>query len=199
MEETITKEILKKLMKIKGETRGSSIKGDLEYIVFREGKEGLKQFEEEMERIGYPIKYKEIEAMGFYKIGLEAITFLVMKKLFDFHEEDFVRMGEFNSKVSIILRLFIKYFASLDLLLKQAPKIWRDSYTVGDLKITEVNEEKRYVIVRLENFYHHPLHCFTVKGYMYSIIKMIKKGSVTCQETKCVHKGDKYHEFLLEW
>ena len=76
MEETITKEIAQKLMETKGETRGMSIKGDLEYVLYKKGKEGLKKIEDEMARLGYPIKYKKMKSMKFYPIGLEALNFL---------------------------------------------------------------------------------------------------------------------------
>ncbi|GAI52915.1 unnamed protein product, partial [marine sediment metagenome] len=31
------------------------------------------------------------------------------------------------------------------------------------------------------------------------IIQMIVGSKVTSEETKCVHRGDEYHEFLLKW
>ncbi len=199
MEEIITKEIVQELMKIKGETRGASMKGDLEYVLHKEGAEGLKKLEDEMARLGYPIRFKELRAMELYPVGVEAITFLVIKKLFNFDEEEFRKMGEFNSKVSLLIRLFMKYFVSLELLAKQAPKLWREYYSLGDLKIIEINKEKKYMIIRIENFYHHPIHCLTVEGYFVSIVKMVVKAPVTCKETKCINRGDEYHEYLMKW
>jgi hypothetical protein len=199
MEEIITKEKAKELMKIKGETRGASIKGDLEYIISKKGKDGLEKVEEEMARLGYPIKYNEIRPMDFYPMGLEAISFSVIKKIFNFTDDKFREMGEFNSKVSLIVRLFMKYFVSLELVAKQAPKFWREYYTKGDLKIAEINKEKRYLIIRIDNFYHHPLHCLSIEGYLKTIVRIVVKGSVTCEETKCTYRGDDHHEFLVKW
>lgn len=199
-EQAITKEVIEELMERKGETRGVSIKGDLEYILFKKGKEGLEKIENELERLGYfDIKHKKLESMKLYPIGYEALTLLVINKLFNFNRKEFIKMGEFNSKVSLVVRLFMKYFVSLKLMSKQAPKFWREYYSIGDLKIIELNNEEKYIIVRVENFNLHPFHCPTVEGYLMSIIKMILGKPVTCQETKCVHKGDDYHEFLIKW
>ena len=200
MEQAITKETIKELMNIKGETRGVSIKGDLEYILYKEGKEGLKKIEDELERLGYPdIKYKTLGSMRIYPVGYEALTFVLIKNLFNFDKEEFIKMGEFNAKVSLVVRLFMKYFVSLELMAKQAPRFWKEYYTEGDLKIVELNNEKRYMIIRIENFHHHPFHCLTIEGYFMTIIKMILGKPVISQETKCVHKGDEYHEFLVKW
>ncbi len=197
--EELTKETAKKLMEIKGETRGVSIMGDLEYILYKEGEEGLRKVEQELEKLGYPIKYKEMNGMALYPIGLEALTFLVFKKLFNFDREEFIKMGEFNSKVSLVVKLFMKYFVSLEVIAKHASKFWRRYYTTGDMKVTEINKEKKYIVVRVENFEHHPFHCLTVEGYLISIIKMVLGKPVSCEETKCVYRGDKYHEYIVKW
>ena len=160
----------------------------------------MRKLEDELERLGYPdIKHKNVESMRIYPVGYEALTFVLIKNLFNFDKEEFIKMGEFNSKVSLVVRLFMKYFVSLKLIAKQAPRFWKESYTEGDLKITELNNEKKYIIIRIENFHHHPLHCPTVEGYLMTIIKMVLGKPVTCQETKCVHRGDDYHEFLVKW
>ena len=31
------------------------------------------------------------------------------------------------------------------------------------------------------------------------VAEMVVKAPVTCKETKCMFKGDPYHEFLLTW
>ena len=63
--EKLTKEKAKELMKVAGETRGISIKGDLEYIIYREGKESLAKLEERSAELGFPIKYEELrESLG---------------------------------------------------------------------------------------------------------------------------------------
>ncbi len=187
------------MSEIKGDTRGISMKGDFAYILHKKGKEGLKKVEEEMAKLGYPVTYNNLKEIGFYPMKVEAMTFLVMKKLFGFDREEFVKMGEFNSKVSLIVRLFMKYFVSLELIAREAPRFWRKYYSVGDLKVVEINKKERYIIIRVENFRHHPLHCATVEGYIISLIKMVLGKEVSSEETKCVHRGDEYHEFVVRW
>jgi hypothetical protein len=65
MNQELTKEIIKKLMEIKGEAKGVTFKTDAEHILKEKGDEGLKRLEAELESLGCPIKYQQIKAMAF--------------------------------------------------------------------------------------------------------------------------------------
>ncbi len=198
MKEIIASETAKKLMEIKGEVRGIAIKGDLEFILQKEGKKGLKRFEDETAMLGYPIKYEELRMLKFYPIGLKGITLLTIKKLFNFDDKEFQEMGEYGSKLYSVIRIFIRYFVSPEIFVSQAQRMWRCYYTVGDCE-SEFNKREKYVILRVYNFPYFPDHCQVLIGYLSSIFQMVIKREVTCRETKCVFRGDDCHEFLLKW
>lgn len=195
----INKNTAKKLIKMTGEVRGIALKSHGEFILKEKGRQGLEKLEKEMAGLGCPIKHDELRSMAFYPIGLEAVTLLAIKKIFNFDDEKFEEIGVFGSKYSLIMKVFMKYIASIEMMAKQAPKIWSKYYTIGNLKVVELDTEKRRIILRIENFYVHPLHCLHLKGYCANVVKMAVKSSVTCEETKCVHRGDQYHEFLIKW
>ena len=198
MEEIISKEEFEKLMSIKGEIRGLGFQTEANFVREKKGEEALKKLENEMARLGHP--YSKIRAMDFYPIGLLAVALLVIQRLFNFTDEDFKEMGQYEAKSSLVIRLFMKYFVSLENVSKEASNIWRKYYSEGDLKIVEMDEEEKKTIIRLENFKLHPILCHVLVGYFLSVIKMIVRSDhITCQETKCVHKGDEYHEFVVRW
>jgi len=199
MERIISKEEIDELIKIKGEVRGMALKNHEDFIIKEKGEQGLIELEKAMKELGYPINHKNTEPWGFYPIYLEIIELLVIKKLFNFGDEKFEEIGTFGSKVSFIVKMFLKYFGSVKLMADRAPKMWRKYYTIGDLKIKELDEEKKYIIVTIEDFHLHPIHCLHMKGYFSNLVRTVVGKEITCQETKCVHKGDKYHEFLLKW
>lgn len=199
MEQIISKEEVDELMKLKGQIRGAAIKEVIKYILKEEGKDGLGKLEDAMEKIGYSIKDKNIKAMKFYPLGLEASTLVAVKRLFNYDDKKFQDLGKFAGKFSIIIRLFMGYLASIDKIAKETPKMWRKYFTIGDLNIAEINEEKKYVILRIENYYLHPIHCQILIGYLSSILQIVVKSPVKCEETKCTFRGDEYHEYLLKW
>lgn len=195
----LTKKEVENLMKVKGESRGMNIKIDLDFVLETKGEQGLKKVEAKMAELGYPLKYKEIKPMDFYRVGFEATILVVIKEVFNFNEKDIEKMGVSVVKFSLIMKIFMKYFGSLKLLVKQVPKIWQEHYTIGDLEVPEFSEEKRYVILREKNFKVHPIYCNIHRGYFAKVCEMAVKSPVTCKESKCMFKGDEYHEFLLTW
>jgi len=199
MAEIINKEIAGKLIEIKGETRGVSFQADGEFILKEKGEGGLKRLEEKMAEVGCPIRYKEIRPMDFFPLGFRGVELLVIKELFNFDKEKIKEMGAFQTKISLIIKLFMQYFGSVNILAKQAPRMWRKYYTIGDLTIPEMSSEKRYGIIRVENFALHPIHCQLLEGYFANIIKMVVNAPVDCEETKCTFRGDEYHEFVVKW
>jgi predicted hydrocarbon binding protein len=199
MEQIITKETAQKLLETRGNLKGIAIKDDFDYVFHKEGEEGVKKLEEELENLGYPIKHEDIKIMNLYPVGLESVIMLACKKVFNFDDKEFGKLGQFSSKLPLIIRLFMKYFVSLEAAAKEAPMMWRRYYTIGDLKVKELNKEKKYLIIELKNFSVHPIYYLGLEGYFIGITSMILKKSVTCQKTKCVHQGIPHYEFLLKW
>jgi len=195
----LTKEEAEKLIKIKGEVRGLGLRVDWDFVLREKGKEGLKKVEDKLAESGFPLKYKEIKPMDFYPVGFDVISLLAIKEIFNFNEKDMERMGRLVIKFSLFIKIFMKYFASLELVTKQVPRMWREHYTVGDLETPEFSKEKKYMVLRMKNFRIHPIYCNIHKGYFSKVAEMIVKAPVTCQETKCMFKGNLYHEFLITW
>jgi hypothetical protein len=199
MNQELTKEIAKKLMEIKGEARGITLKVDWETILKEKGKEGIKKLEEKMAELGCPLKYEEIKEMDFYPIGYEAISILAIKEIFGLDEKDLENLGAKAVKFSIFLRIFMKYSFSHRLLIEEAPKMWRRHYTVGDLEVVKFDEKEKIAIIVLKNFSLHREFCATLKGYFSKIVEITLGKPINCKETKCTFLGDQYHEFLLTW
>ena len=199
MEQIISKEEVNELMKLKGQIRGAAVKEIIKYILKEEGKDGLGKLEDAMEKIGYSIKDKNIKAMKFYPLGLEASTLVAVKRLFNYDDKKFQDLGRFAGKFSIVIRLFMGYLVSLDKIAKETLIMWRKYFTIGDFDIVEINKEEKYVILRIKNYYLHPIHCQILIGYLSSILQIVVKNPVTCKETKCTFQGDEYHEYLLKW
>lgn len=201
MNQELNEEIAKGLMKIKGKVKGVTLKTDAEYILKEKGEEGLKKVEEELEKLGYPIKYKEVKTMLFYPVGLRALSLLAIKKVFDLEDEKIREMGFLATKRSLIVKLFVRYFLSVKrVFYKEAPKLWSQHFTIGELVPVELNEKKKYAILRLKNFNLHPLYCLYLGGYFCGILDLlIKTPQITFEEAKCAFKGDEYHEYLLKW
>ena len=200
MAEVVSKEEFDKLVSFKGEVRGLVLKPPFEFILQEEGKEGLKKVEEIFAKFDHPVKLREIQMMSFYPSGLKAAVLVIINKLFGYDDKKFYELGRFSARVPYFIRFLFTKFISLERFRKESPGIWRKCFTFGDFEMAEADRGKRQVILRIKNFHFHPLECQSLAGIFSSVFEMLLgKDRVTCEETKCVHRGDQYHEFLLNW
>jgi hypothetical protein len=201
MEHELNKELVRKLLAVKGEVRGVAFTTDTQYLLEQKGEEGLRAVEEELARLGYPFKYKEIKTMNFYPVGMRAISVLAIKKVFNLNDQQLREMGFLAAKKSFFIRILTKYFVSLKkIVFEYGPRIWRKQFTVGELTPVEVNEEMKYAIVRIKGLDLHPDYCTYLAGYIAGVANLsVKTSEMDTQETKCPFKGDEYHEYLVKW
>lgn len=199
-EEILNKKIAAELMEIKGECRGVNLKNDADFVLKKKGKEGLKMVEKELEQVGCPIEYKKIRALGFYPVGWRIISLLAIKKVFNWTDENIRELGRFATAVSLVLRVYAKFFHSIGAIVKKAPRIWDDYFTMGRLVVPEYDEAKKYAFMEIKDFDLHPIFCRTMEGYFENIVKMLVKAKkVKCRETKCTFEGQKDHQFHITW
>src|SRR3989344_5526915 len=115
MNQNLSKELAQKIMETKGEARGTALKTDSDFVLREKGEEGLMAVEKTLKELGFPIKYKEINTMEFYPIGLRIISILAIKETFVLSYEQIEEMGQSAPKVSLIVKLFLKYFLILSM------------------------------------------------------------------------------------
>ena len=200
MPKYLDKKVIKNLLRARGEVRGATLIGDREYIVGHCGKSKLKEVEKKLKELGVDLKYEKIKDLEFYPAGLRVISLLAIAEVCNLDKEGVKNLCSLQPKFSLVLKLFSKFLLSTKKAFEQAPNFWREHFTTGELSVKEVNEEKGYVILRLKNFKMYPLYCKCLEGYIKGIAKIIVgSDKVTCEETKCVFKGDPYHEFLIKW
>lgn len=195
---SIKKEI-NRLMKIEGEVRGVVFKTDAEYVTRKAGEKGLKSVERKLKEWGQPIEYQRVKTMDFYPIGLRALSLLAIRDALGWEDEEIRQMGFVAPKISLVIKLFMKYFLSITRTTREISKMWRKHYTLGELVPVEVSEKEQYVILRLRGLNLSPLFCLYLTGYVASICEMIVKSPVTCKETYCHFRGDKFHQYLVKW
>ena len=196
----LNKKLVEELMSVKGEARGIVLKTDADFVRRKKGEIGLEKVEKALREISYPIDYKNIDALNFYPIGLRILSLLAIKQALDFSDEDIAQMGAEAPKISLVIKLFAKFFFSLSATVAQAPKMWKKHYTVGELS-AKADEEKKQAVVQLRDLTIHPIFCAYLKEYFATIIKMVVNAPVASERVKCpyINKQDKYHEYLMKW
>lgn len=196
----LTKKEFQEIVKLEGQVRGSALNTDAAFIRSREGREGLRRVEDRFKFLGYPLEYRHIKDMGWYPISLRVLSLCAVRDVFRLGEADMKEMGDTAPKFSFIVKVFMKFNDLNDVALDSIPGYWRMHYSIGDMRVGEISENKGYVTLRLENFCIHPVVCSYFEGYLRRLLQFgFSDKQLECSETKCLHKGDELHEYRISW
>ena len=194
------KEEADELMKIEGNVKGVVFRTHASYIRDKEGEKGLRLVEEKMKELGYPVKFSEVEPFRWYRESQTILVILVAKEIFHWRDSDVFDMGNAAPKYSLIVKLLMKYFLSPKTTLRESPKYWMKHYDFGMLEVHEYNEKEKRMSVRIKEYKTHPIVCIFHKGYFLHIAQyVIKSQKIGIEETKCVYRGDPFHEYTVTW
>jgi len=194
------KEEADRLMRLKGNSRGEILRTHAIYILYRKGEEGLREVEKKMEELGYPLRFKGIHPLSWYPEALSVLVILCAREIFKWKDSDIFDMGNSAPKYSFIVKLLMRYFVSLRRCFEEAPNYWREHFDFGEMEASEISEKEKYLVVRAKGYKFHPLICNFHLGYLLRIAQfIIKNEKIAIEETKCIHKGAPYHEYVISW
>lgn len=189
------------LMRMKGEIRGTVFQGVANLIRSRWGEGGLNAVEEETKKMGHPFYFDKVKSSEWYPAGLSAVFLIASKKVFNLDDAQIMDLGRVKQKMSPITKWMLRYLISKKKVFEKASAYWRKHFTAGSMETVEFNEDKKYAVVCLRDFKPHPIYCVYLKGYIWGVLKLVLKEheNLTITETKCMHRGDEYHEFTFRW
>jgi len=200
MEKEVTKNEADRLTSIPGNVRGAVFLVNSEYIRQQGGEKTLKQIEERLKELGHPFSFEDIKPMEYYPEALSVLIILLTRELLDLNEKDIFEMGKAAPKLSFFTLILTKYFVSIEKCFKESPKYWERYFDFGRLETVELNEKEKYVIIRIIDYKFHPIMCIYHRGYFLQVARFaIGRKAMVIKETKCMFRGDPYHEYLIKW
>jgi hypothetical protein len=197
--ENLNKETVEKLIKKKGNVKGEAIKSHHDFIFSKEGEEGVKKVEEKMQEVGHSLDFSKITIHKMYPASLAILVVLSAREVFNWDEKIIKEWGMFNLKNSFILKGFLRYFVSPKMLVKILPTFWEKEYDFGLIEAEEIKDEKK-IIIKVKDYDLHPVNCIAFIGMAEEIMKYVTRAKkVMVTETKCLYRGDEYHEYSVNW
>lgn len=195
---TISKEEISEIVSNDGKVRGVVLYTDAEYIRRHEGEETLRRVEEETREMGYPIDYGKVKLMDWYPIVLRAISLQAIKKVLNWDDEQLKGMGRSAPTYSIITKLMLRYFVSLNTLVERVQSYWDKNYTVGFITARLIDKS---VFICLKDC-QIPRSLFPyLEGYFLRATGMVigNHEQIRLEETRWMHEDGKCYEFVLRW
>jgi cyclopropane fatty-acyl-phospholipid synthase-like methyltransferase len=189
-----------RLMKIRGNIKGALLQTHAIFIRKKKGEEGIKKVEEKLRKLGYPLIFNKINPFDWYPEGLNVLILLIIKELFNFTDKEIFEMGNCAPKTSLVAKIFMKHFVSIEKVLKEAPHYWKRYFDFGELEIKEFNQEKKYIDCVVKDYKFHPIKCIFHAGYFLRVAQFVLESKeISIKEIKCYFKGDPYHEYVIKW
>jgi len=199
MKISLSEQELDKIRKAEGKVRGMSFSIVKDFILRKKGEKGLEKLKSSMAEVGYPLRFDKISSTKFYPLGSFIALFLVIQKIFDFNDNDFEEFGRFRAKSSPFIRIYMKYFVSMDKIIREASDMWKKSTTVGSVKVVEYDKKAKRVRLQIRDYETTQKQCVFFKGLLSGVFSNLTGKEPVCKETKCTYRGDDCHEFLLTW
>lgn len=200
MEEKLSKKEAERLMKIPGNVKGAVILADIEYVRMQGGEAAVQKLKQRIKELGINVSLEEIKPTEMYPEPISVIVVLLAKEVLGLDKKGIFEMGKAAVKISFFIKLLTKYFISVKRCFEESPKYWKKHFDFGEIEPVDFNEFERYAIIRVKGYKFHPIMCWYHMGYFLQIAQMaLGKKKVFIEETKCIFRGDPYHEYKITW
>lgn len=192
-------EKIKTLRGKEGDTKAEAIKFCLRYIEKKEGREKKDKVLAKLKEFGFEEDHKKLGPFDWVRESTLIILYLVLIEFFNWSEEDIFKMGEEEPKASFIARILMNML-SVEKVIEKAPRYWRKFYNFASIEVSEINKEEKFLVFRVYDYDFDPIGCIYHKGFLLTLTKFTIKGkNHSIEETKCIHKGDDFHEYIVKW
>ena len=157
------------------------------------GKDGLREILNEMKKIDYsgPTEIAEIKPKQRYPV--EYLQQMNQAILNIYGEEKFQQIARDTAKRKGIVGVFVKWAASLEMIMTRAPEYWSEFYDFGTMKTERIDGGYKLI---LHDAYVDPLFCKYLTNYYGGILVSANiRGEIA--HTKCEGRGDSYCEWQV--
>ncbi|MBN2058016.1 MAG: hypothetical protein JW782_04415 [Candidatus Saganbacteria bacterium] len=189
---------ISRILALKGKVKGTVFQSDASYMKRHFGSDSLVKVEAKLKEWGQKLKYEDARAMEWYSAGTRIFSLLAIKEVFTLSDDDMFAMGLEGPKHSFIIKMLLKFFATVEKIFNAAPMVWRRHWDSGELELVEINEEHKRVVIRLKGIDLDPVFCKYEEGYFSGIMRLVMPGA-RASETKCTFRGDDCHEYTFTW
>ena len=190
------------LLKKQGDARGAVFQTDADYILMSGSRGDLLKVENKLKEWGVDLCYKDVKPMSWYPAAWRVLSLIAIKDSLGWDGARIREMGKNAPKVSVIVKLFFKLFPDIEKFAQQIPNYWRKHYTIGELKVVELEKDKQTMLIHLKDFSFHPVMCQYLEGYFEQATKLTRPEDslVTAEEAQCSFRDNvPYEAYRLSW
>lgn len=192
---------LEELKKLPGKQRGEHLKYIIDYIKSEKGEEGLQKIENTLQRADFDIgEVDKIRDTQWVSESIARAFLVAATRIFEWDEKKVFEIGRQAMIQSSVVKIFLNFFLSPEKTIRKGIKQWRNHFSRGELELKTLDKDNKKGVLVLKDFPTHHLDCVFFQGFFKQMLEvMTGSNHVDIQETKCMNRGDDYHEFSFQW
>jgi len=172
----------------------------IEYIRGMKGEAGVKAVLKKLKDLDYPLEFKKLKSLKWYSDAQGILIILVAQELFGWSDDDVFEMGRKAPSISLMVKMLMKYFVSLEMSFQASQSNWQKHHDVGSIGDIRYDGQHNIMTFKLNNYDMHPIMCVYLRGYFTAFASfIINSEKISISEIKCLYKGGAYHQFKVTW
>lgn len=186
---------------ILGKQRAEHVKYYINYVRENYGEEGVKKVMDAIEKMGFDIgdvnQHRDTE---WVPESWAHIFFITAAHIFDWDDQEVYDIGRYVMPRSIVTRVFLKYFSTLEKTLKKGVGQWNNNFTRGYLEVKDIDKKKREGKFVLRDFRDNPMAYTHFQGYFSRLLEiMTGSGKVKVEDPVCLNEEKGDWEWKFHW
>lgn len=177
-----------------GNVSGSCTNAIFEYLNFVGTKSRIPEILARAEEYGAQQKTMKLDPLKRYPISEEMALIFAAKDVLDWGDEEVKELGRSIPRVSLLVKMFLRYFLNLDSTTRQAKKYWDKHYDFGEINIISTDIESDDYTVEVTDFDIHPVYCVFLCGFLETMIGFVQTRPVKSWVIRC-SSGDGINKF----
>ena len=160
--------------------KGAAFREDYDYITRTKGQEGLAALNKRLRDNGCKYDLMEIKDLMAYPLGLRVDFLKGAREEFGWSDRDIFTMARNAPRVNSAIKLFVKYFVSLDTAFNSTAKYWSHYFNAGRLAPTHFDAKKGAIQVTLHDLPADPILYTQLSGYFVGVMDLTGVKAARC-------------------
>lgn len=181
-----------------GNVSGSCTNAIFDYLRFVGAGERVPEILARTEEYGATQKTTKVDPLRRYPIAIEMSLIFASKDVLGWGHDELKELGRNIPRVSFVVKLFLRYFLTLETSTREASKYWDKHFDFGELEVLSTDIDSGNYIVEVRGFDIHPDYCVFLCGFLETMIGFVVSRPIQSEVIKC-SDGDGLNRFRFSY
>lgn len=177
-----------------GNVSGSCTNAIFDYLKYVGAEDKIPLILDRTEKYGFRQHATTVDPLKRYPVAEEMSLIFAAKDVLGWDNEAVKELGRNIPRVSFMVKMFLRYFLTLDTTTREAKKYWDKHFDFGELEVMNTDIESGNYVVEVRGFDIHPVYCSFLCGFLETMIGFVLTGPMGSEVVRC-SDGDGVNRF----